>query len=91
MAINKACKATMAQMGHNCTHALCWWTPECKAASDLLLVALSEEDQLWAYPNLKCMVKLAKHMWADQYIMSINMWEVAALLASLPSKVRRMS
>ena len=75
---NKACQDTMKRKGTNCACSSRWWTSECKAASLALKEAQLEEAQKQADRALKRLICHSKQEWADKYITTANIWEVAA-------------
>ena len=77
-AFNGACQATMKRKGSNPARSSRWWTGECKAASLALKEAQSDDTRQQADRNLKKLIHRAKRGWADKYITTANVWEVAA-------------
>ena len=77
-AFNGACQATMKRKGSNPARSSRWWTGECKAASLALKEAQSDDARQQADRNLKKLIRRAKREWADKYITTANVWEVAA-------------
>jgi hypothetical protein len=78
-AFNEACKATMKTVGAAPGFNSRWWNDECKA------VALATKGGFWteeearlANKHLKRVVREAKCNWANDYITTANIWEVAA-------------
>jgi hypothetical protein len=56
-----------------------WWNDDCKAAAQAMREGFwSEEEQRAANRHLKVVVRNAKRRWADEYITTANVWEVAA-------------
>ena len=56
----------------------CWWNDECGEASQAMQVATSTDERRVCNKVLKKAVRAAKRNWADQYITTANIWEVAA-------------
>jgi hypothetical protein len=78
---NEACKATMKKVGPAPGFNSRWWNDKCKAvARDMRGGFWTEEEACTANKHLKKVVQEAKHNWANEYIMTANIWEVAALL-----------
>jgi hypothetical protein len=78
-AFNKACKATMKTVGSAPGFNSRWWNEECKAAAWAMREGFwSDEEQRVANKHLKMVVRDAKRRWADEYITTANVWEVAA-------------
>jgi hypothetical protein len=78
-AFNEACKSTMkpvrAAPGFNSR----WWNDECKAAALATKGGFWTEEEAWqANKHLKQVVREAKRNWANDYITTANIWEVAA-------------
>ena len=55
-----------------------WWNDECGEASRAMQAATSTDERRACNKALKKAVKTAKQNWADQYITTANIWEVAA-------------
>jgi hypothetical protein len=78
-AFNEACKATMKTVGVVPGFNSRWWNDECRAAASVMRDSFwNEEEQRAANNNLKRVVKNAKREWANEYITTANVWEVAA-------------
>jgi hypothetical protein len=78
-AFNEACKATMKSVGTAPGFNSRWWDEECKAAAQAMRGGFwNEEEQRAANLHLKKVVRAAKRDWANEYITTTNMWEVAA-------------
>jgi hypothetical protein len=78
-AFNEACKATMKTVGPAPGFNSRWWNDECRVAARAMREAFwTDEEQRAANKHLKKVVREAKRQWADEYIMTANVWEVAA-------------
>ena len=77
-AFNSACEQTMDRKGAAPGFRTHWWNDECGEASRAMQAASSMEAQRTCNKILKKAVKTAKCNWADQYITTTNIWEVAA-------------
>jgi hypothetical protein len=79
MAFNKACKVTMKLVGMALGFNLCWWNEECREAAQAMRGGFwTDKAQREANKHLKTVVREAKRRWADKYITTANIWEVAA-------------
>jgi hypothetical protein len=78
-AFNEACKATMKTVGSAPGFNSRWWNDECKAAARAMRGGFwTDEEQRAANKHLKTVIRNAKRRWADEYITTANVWEVAA-------------
>jgi hypothetical protein len=78
-AFNEACKATMKTVGAAPGFNSRWWNDDCRAAAKAMQEGFwNEADQHAANAHLKKVVKNAKREWANEYITTANVWEVAA-------------
>jgi hypothetical protein len=78
-AFNEACKATMKSVGAAPGFNSRWWNKECKAAVKATKEGFwTEEEARAANKHLKQVVWEAKRNWANDYISTANIWEVAA-------------
>jgi hypothetical protein len=78
-AFNEACKATMKRVGAAPGFNSRWWNKECKAAALATKGGFwTEEEAHQANKHLKAVVREAKRTWANEYITTANIWEVAA-------------
>jgi hypothetical protein len=78
-AFNEACKATMKTVGTAPGFNSRWWNKDCRVAARAMRGGFwNEEEQHAANINLKRVVKAAKREWANEYITTANIWEVAA-------------
>jgi hypothetical protein len=78
-AFNEACKATMKTVGTAPGFNSRWWNDDCRAAAKAMQEGFwNEADQHAANAHLKKVVKNAKREWANEYITTANVWEVAA-------------
>ena len=77
-AFNAACTAVMKRKGTAPAHNSRWWTEDCSDAAQALADATTQAARNHAAKHLKHTVRLAKRNWADHYITSANVWEVAA-------------
>jgi hypothetical protein len=78
-AFNEVCKATMKRVGAAPGFNSRWWNDECWAAAQAMWEGFwNEEEQRIANIHLKKVVKAAKQEWANEYITTANVWEVAA-------------
>ena len=55
-----------------------WWNDKCGEAARALQEAVTIAECQSCDKNLKKVVRSAKRNWADQYITTANIWEVAA-------------
>jgi hypothetical protein len=79
MAFNEACKATMKIVGLAPGFNSCWWNDECREVARAMRGGFwMDEEQRAANKHLKKVVREAKRQWADEYITTANVWEVAA-------------
>jgi hypothetical protein len=79
VAFNEACKATMKTVGTAPGFNSRWWNDECRTAARAMREGFwTEEEQRAANKHLKKVVREAKRQWADEYITTANVWEVAA-------------
>jgi hypothetical protein len=79
LAFNEACKATMKSVGSAPGFNLRWWNDECKAAANATKGGFwTEEEAHLANHHLKKVVWDAKRNWANDYISTANIWEVAS-------------
>ena len=76
MAFHEACSQTMKKIGAQLECQARWWTDECHNASLALQTATLQERKDKAR-RLKTVVRAAKQSWADNYITTANIWEVA--------------
>jgi hypothetical protein len=78
-AFNTACRATMKTVGTAPGFNSRWWNNECRAAAKAMRDGFwTDAEQRAANSHLKAVVRKAKREWADEYITTANMWEVAA-------------
>jgi hypothetical protein len=78
-AFNEACKSTMKSVGATPGFNSRWWNDECKAAALATKGGFwTEEEARQANKHLKQVVREAKRNWANDYITTANIWEVAA-------------
>jgi hypothetical protein len=77
-AFNSTCEAVMKRRGSAPTYNSRWWTPACAAATRAVHEAPTQDLKDEASRALKSTVCTAKHSWADDYITTANVWEVAA-------------
>ena len=77
-AFNTACVETMKQKGPAPGFCSRWWNDSCREATHALQNAGSDEARRQLHKNLEHVVKIAKREWADSYITTANIWEVAA-------------
>ena len=78
LAINTACRETMKKRGATPGFNAKWWNEECREAARAARGANTPEDRAEVARNLKRIIQRRKREWADQYIASANIWEVAA-------------
>ena len=78
MAINTACRETMKKWGAVPGFNAKWWNEECREAARAVRGANTPEDRAEVARTLKHIIQRRKREWADQYIASANIWEVAA-------------
>jgi hypothetical protein len=78
-AFNKACRATMKKVGSAPGFNSRWWNDECRAAAKAMHDGFwNDAEQRAANHQLKKVVREAKREWANEYITTANVWEVAA-------------
>jgi hypothetical protein len=78
-AFNTACRATMKRVGSAPGFNSRWWNDDCKAAAKAMREGFwTDAEQREANRHLKATVRKAKREWADEYITTANVWEVAA-------------
>ena len=77
-AFNSACDQTMDRKGAAPGFRARWWNNECGEASRAMQAATTTDERKVCNKALKKAVKTAKRNWADQYITTANIWEVAA-------------
>jgi hypothetical protein len=78
-AFNTACEAVMKRKGSAPAHNSRWWTLACEPeAANAVRNAPSQALKDKASKALKTTVRNAKRSWADDYITTANIWEVAA-------------
>jgi hypothetical protein len=77
-AFNSACSAVMKRRGPAPAHNSRWWTLACADAARAVTLAPTQALKDVAARTLKTTVRTAKHNWADDYITTANVWEVAA-------------
>jgi hypothetical protein len=78
-AFNEACKSTMKPVGAAPGFNSRWWNDECKAAALATKGGFwTDEEARQANKHLKQVVREAKRSWANEYITTANIWEVAA-------------
>jgi hypothetical protein len=78
-AFNEACKSTMKSVGAAPGFNSRWWNDACKEAAEATKGGFwTEEEARIANRHLKAVVREAKRSWANEYITSANIWEVAA-------------
>jgi hypothetical protein len=79
LAFNEACKVTMKTVGVVPCFNSRWWNEECRDTARAMREGFwSDEEQRAANKHLKKVVREAKRRWADEYITTANVWEVAA-------------
>ena len=76
-AFHEACSQTMKKVGRQPARRARWWTDECRDASLRLQRASANERRPLARA-FKATVRAAKRNWADAYISTANIWEVAS-------------
>ena len=76
-AFHEACSLVMKKKGRQPARRAKWWTEECKAAS-LALQNASRTERATLNRTLKKVVRAAKRDWANNYIATANIWEVAS-------------
>jgi hypothetical protein len=75
----KPAKSTMKRVGAAPGFNSRWWNKECKAAALATKGGFwTEEEGHQANKHLKAVVREAKRTWANDYITTANIWEVAA-------------
>jgi hypothetical protein len=85
-AFNTACRATMKTVGSAPGFNSRWWNDDCRAAAKVMRDGFwTDEEQHAANRHLKDVVRKAKRDWADEYITTANVWEVAAWRHGRPS------
>jgi hypothetical protein len=77
-AFNSACSAVMKRKSSAPAHNSRWWTPACAEAARAVTCAPTQALKDAAAKDLKTTVRTAKRQWADDYITTANVWEVAA-------------
>jgi hypothetical protein len=77
-AFNSACDAVMKRKGAALAHNSRWWMMACADAAHAVKLAPTQALKDAAARTLKDTVRNAKRNWADNYIMTANVWEVAA-------------
>ena len=77
-AFNSACEQTMDRKGAAPGFRARWWNDECGEASRTMQAATTTDERRACNKTLKTAVRSAKRNWADQYITTANIWEVAA-------------
>ena len=77
-AFNTACAETMKRKGLAPGFCSKWWNDNCREATRALQNAENEVVRHQLHKNLKYVVKITKREWADSYITTANIWEVAA-------------
>jgi hypothetical protein len=79
VAFNEVCKATMKTVGVAPGFNSQWWNEECRIVAQTMRGGFwSDKEQRAANKHLKKVVREAKRRWADEYITTANVWEVAA-------------
>jgi hypothetical protein len=79
LAFNAACRATMKTVGAAPGFNSRWWNEDCKVAAKAMQEGFwNDADQCAANLHLKKVVREAKREWANEYITTANVWEVAA-------------
>ena len=78
LAINMACRETMKKRGATPGFNAKWWNDECREAARAVRGANTPEDRAEVARALKRIIQRRKREWAEQYIASTNIWEVAA-------------
>ena len=76
-AFNEACSQVMKKRGRQPARRARWWTDECTTAS-LALQNADRADRPTLNRTLKTVVRAAKREWANNYISTANIWEVAS-------------
>ena len=76
-AFHEACAQTMKKVGRQPARRARWWTEDCRAAS-LRLQHASAENRRALARTFKATVRAAKRNWANEYISTANIWEVAS-------------
>jgi hypothetical protein len=77
-AFNSACESVMKRKGAAPAHNSRWWTPACADAARAVTLAPTQALKDAASHTLKNTVRNSKRNWADNYITTANVWEVAA-------------
>jgi hypothetical protein len=77
-AFNSACEAVMKRKGAAPAHNSRWWTTACVDAAHAVTLAPTQALKDAAARALKTAVHNAKRDWANDYITTANVWEVAA-------------
>ena len=78
LAINTACRETMNKRGSAPGFNAKWWNEECREAAKAVRGANTPEERAEVARVLKRIIQRRKREWADEYITSANLWEVAA-------------
>jgi hypothetical protein len=79
VAFNAACKAVMKMVGMAPGFNSRWWNDECREAARSMRDGFwTDEEQRAANKHLKAVVREAKRSWANEYITTANVWEVAS-------------
>jgi hypothetical protein len=79
LAFNAACRATMKKVSATPGFNSHWWNDDCKAVAKAMRDGFwNEAEQRAANLHLKKVVRKAKREWANEYITTANVWEVAA-------------
>lgn len=76
-AIFDACKAALKPKGNAPGRKAAWWTNECYEAVRCIQ-QVSEEHHPPLQKALRKLIKVTKHQWAEDYIITADVWEVAA-------------
>jgi hypothetical protein len=79
-AFNEACKATMKLVGPAPGFNSWWWNDDCHQAAQAMRGGFwTDEEQHVANHHLKEVVRVAKQDWANEFIMTANVWEVSRM------------
>ena len=76
-AFHEACSQVMKKKRRQPARRAKWWTKECATAS-IALQNASGADRPALNRTLKAVVRAAKREWANNYISTANIWEVAS-------------